>query len=446
MSAFIWLTVVTAVSYFVGAIPFGYLIARWRGVDIFQAGSGNIGATNVGRVLGRKYGILVFLLDFSKGALPVLGAMSLTRIGVPAPAEWLGVAAGLAAFLGHLFPIYLGFRGGKGVASGAGIVLVLAPWATLTAAVAWILVVASSRYVSAASVVAAIVLAGYQMVVPDQPWSGPQLVVTLFCALAALLVVVRHASNLQRLLSGTENRLKESAGMFAFSKTVHVLALGLWFGTVVFFTLAGGLMIQAFTTTAGLEVKDRPLWFPVPDAFQKDPPSQAFPNPLRLEQGSRAFGVAVSPLFPWYYGIQTVCALLCTLTAVGWCLSEKGFVHRTRAVLLLLALLTLGAGWWLDGVVSSLRVDRERLSDQVITSSPVASGQEIQAAEKARADFGMWHGMSLIQNFTTLLLVAVAMALAAYLPQPARIAAPMPEPGLSDAPTELMTDVKGLPG
>jgi acyl-phosphate glycerol 3-phosphate acyltransferase len=446
MIAFTWLAVATAVSYFVGAIPFGYLIAKWRGVDIFQAGSGNIGATNVGRVLGRKYGILVFLLDFSKGALPVLAAMNLTRFSVPAPPEWLGVVAGLAAFLGHLFPIYLGFRGGKGVATGAGVVLVLVPWAALAAVVAWVVVVASCRYVSAASVVAAIVLAGYQLLVRDQPWSGPHMVVTLFCSLAALLVVVRHATNLRRLMSGTESRLKESARMFAFSKTVHVLALGLWFGTVVFFTLAGGLMIQAFTTTAGLEAKDRPLWFPVPEAFHKDPPSQAFPNPLRLEQGSRAFGVAVSPLFPWYYGIQTVCALLCTLTAVGWCLSEQGFVHRTRAVLVVLALLTLGAGWWLEGVVSSLRVDRELLSDVVLNASPVPSALELAAAEKARADFGMWHGVSLIQNFTTLLLVAVAMALAAHLPQqPRRIAPQIAEPALGDAPTELLTDVKGLP-
>src|SRR4051795_10569030 len=94
-------------AYLVGAIPFGYLVARARGVDIFKAGSGNIGATNVGRVLGRKSGVLVFVLDFLKGVVPT--AIMCSTFGVTA-----GVAAGLAAFLGHLFPAYLRFHGGKG--------------------------------------------------------------------------------------------------------------------------------------------------------------------------------------------------------------------------------------------------------------------------------------------------------------------------------------------
>src|SRR3954471_13892696 len=104
------------IAYLVGAIPFGWLVARSRGVDIFHAGSGNIGATNVGRTLGRKYGLLVFALDFAKGALPVLVAGHL-----PAEAheslvqpDALRVGCGVMAFLGHMFPIYLGFRGGKG--------------------------------------------------------------------------------------------------------------------------------------------------------------------------------------------------------------------------------------------------------------------------------------------------------------------------------------------
>src|SRR5947209_7857227 len=115
-------------SYLVGAIPFGYLIGRARGVDIFEHGSGNIGATNVGRVLGRRFGILVFLLDFAKGALPVLMAARLCGLTeLEVPAQSLEVTAGLAAFLGHLFPVYLRFRGGKGVATGAGVVAMLLP-------------------------------------------------------------------------------------------------------------------------------------------------------------------------------------------------------------------------------------------------------------------------------------------------------------------------------
>src|SRR5262245_23722638 len=106
-----------ASAYLIGGIPFGYLVARWRGVDIFEQGSGNIGATNVGRVLGRRFGILVFVLDFAKGAVPTAYAMFVGHVSnAPAPLtpDLFGVAAGLAAFLGHLFSPYLRFRGGKG--------------------------------------------------------------------------------------------------------------------------------------------------------------------------------------------------------------------------------------------------------------------------------------------------------------------------------------------
>src|SRR5437660_6293032 len=104
-------------SYLTGAIPFGYLIARARGVDILHAGSGNIGATNVGRILGKRFGMLVFALDFAKGAVPP--CLSFRWSGVTA-----GVTAGLAALIGHRFPAYLRFRGGKGVATGSGVVAV----------------------------------------------------------------------------------------------------------------------------------------------------------------------------------------------------------------------------------------------------------------------------------------------------------------------------------
>jgi hypothetical protein len=274
----------------------------------------------------------------------------------------------------------------------------------------------SSRYVSAASVVAAVVLAGFQILL--EPWSGPQLVVTLFCIVAALLVVVRHVANLRRLWYGTENQLKESSAMFVTSKVIYVMAVGLWFGMVVFFTLAGGLMIQAFEKVADKE--ERPLWFPLPDQMKKERPSDKFPDPLRREQASRAFGVAVTPLFPWYYGIQAGCALLGTLTAVGWCLSgAKGGVHFLRTVLLILALGTVVVGWWLEGVVNDKRGPRDQLSEEVIKNP--ASPAEVEAAGQARADFVRWHLYSLAQNGVTLLLVTGAMALAALLP----VAAPL---------------------
>src|SRR3954471_18814263 len=142
------LTLVAA--YLVGAVPFGWLIARSRGIDIFHAGSGNIGATNVGRVLGRKFGLVVFALDFAKGAVPVAvaglhPAEAHETLGLP---NALRVGVALCAFLGHLFPVYLGFRGGKGVATGAGAVFVLVPGPAALAVLAWAAVVGATRTVS----------------------------------------------------------------------------------------------------------------------------------------------------------------------------------------------------------------------------------------------------------------------------------------------------------
>src|SRR5262249_47958915 len=177
--------VTIVVSYLVGAIPFGFLIARWRGVDIIHAGSGNIGATNVGRVLGRRFGILVFLLDFAKGALPVAAGMWIaSRPEFEMSASWgakaLPVGAGLAAFLGHLFPVYLRFHGGKGVATGAGVVAVLLPGPALGAVLTWITVVCASRYVSLASLLAAVVLCVLRLLGPA-PFAADQRILTAFC-------------------------------------------------------------------------------------------------------------------------------------------------------------------------------------------------------------------------------------------------------------------------
>src|SRR5688572_14741838 len=121
MAALLICALTWLVAYLVGGIPFGYLVARWRGVDIFHAGSGNIGATNVGRVLGRRYGVVVLVLDFAKGAGPVVAALLIKdwasqRLSIELTSGILEVGAGLAAFLGHIFPIYLRFHGGKGVA------------------------------------------------------------------------------------------------------------------------------------------------------------------------------------------------------------------------------------------------------------------------------------------------------------------------------------------
>jgi acyl-phosphate glycerol 3-phosphate acyltransferase len=201
------LLLVAVVSYLVGAVPFGYLIARSRGVNILQQGSGNIGATNVGRVLGLWWGVLVFLLDFAKGAGPVLAACYLLEQPEGLPPNTLAVVAGIAAFLGHLFPVYLGFRGGKGVATGAGVIAVLVWEIVLLVVAGWAVVLFATRYMSLASLTAALLLLVLRLTLYAAPWSHDHLVVTLFCILGSALVVLRHLGNIRRLLAGTEHRL-----------------------------------------------------------------------------------------------------------------------------------------------------------------------------------------------------------------------------------------------
>ena len=249
------------IAYLVGSIPFGYLVARARGVDIFAQGSGNVGATNVGRVLGRWFGILVFALDFAKGAGPVVAARCL----LPADAEglWsrglLEVGAGMAAFVGHLFPIYLRFRGGKGVATGAGVVAVLFPLPALTAFLTWLGVVAATRYISLASSLAAVALVAMHLGPNGVDLTDPR---TVFALVAGLLVVVKHRGNWRRLRDGTESRLGERPLFDSFARGSHVLALSLWCGATVFFTwglsaLAGaGAAAMMATWARCVQVRD----------------------------------------------------------------------------------------------------------------------------------------------------------------------------------------------
>src|SRR6516165_8360942 len=189
--------VVALGSYLLGAVPFGYLMARWRGVDILRHGSGNIGATNVGRVLGRRFGILVFVLDFAKGALPVgLAAWLARSVALDLPKQSLEVTAGLAAFLGHLFPVYLNFKGGKGVATGAGVVVVLMPIPAMAALVTWVAVVFLTRYVSMASLAAALALVVMQLTVVSQPFGHEHATLSAFSIVAAVMVFIRHRENI----------------------------------------------------------------------------------------------------------------------------------------------------------------------------------------------------------------------------------------------------------
>jgi glycerol-3-phosphate acyltransferase PlsY len=213
------------VAYLLGSIPFGLLIARAHDKDLRAIGSGNIGATNVARALGRKWGYLCFMLDMIKGLVPMLAAKSFFTTGISGHFGtesvielWLWLGVGIAAILGHIFPIYLKFKGGKGVATSFGVALGLWPYYTICAIVAiaiWLLVVLLWRYVSLASITASIAfpLVLFLAIVLSPDWDIVDLWPLLIVAAAIpLMVIIRHKKNIKRLLTGTENKLLQKRG------------------------------------------------------------------------------------------------------------------------------------------------------------------------------------------------------------------------------------------
>lgn len=196
------------IAYLIGSIPFGLLIGKMNGVDVRTQGSCNIGATNVTRVVGKGWGKLCFFCDFAKGLLPVLAVKYiLIRAGYPQDNLFGTIVAltALATVLGHIFPVYLKFKGGKGVSTAAGSVLALNWLAVVIAAVVWVVTFFASRYVSLASIFAAVTLplAAWLLILAGIPMSLP---VGILLILFAVLTIVKHRSNIQRLLNGTENR------------------------------------------------------------------------------------------------------------------------------------------------------------------------------------------------------------------------------------------------
>lgn len=183
-------------AYLLGSIPFGLLVARLKQVDLRKEGSGNIGATNVARTLGKTAGLLTLFGDGGKGYLAGWVA------GRVLEDQWAIGGAALMAFLGHVFPVYLKFKGGKGIATGLGIYLYLMPLAALSSMGLFIALVAATRYVSVGSIAGSlgIPLFGWLFGAP-----GPYLAVG---GVTALISIVRHRENLRRLLAGTENKFK----------------------------------------------------------------------------------------------------------------------------------------------------------------------------------------------------------------------------------------------
>lgn len=189
----------TLIAYLIGSIPFGLLIAKTKGVDIRKVGSGNIGATNVLRTLGKPLGITCFVLDVLKGFFP---ALLFPTIGNLDPA--FGILFGAAAILGHNFPVFLKFKGGKGVATSAGVLLGVAPLAVAIGLLIWVIVFQISGYVSLGSIIAAGVVAIIGWVRISQYGIVTACALTLLAALS----IYRHRANIQRLIAGTENKFE----------------------------------------------------------------------------------------------------------------------------------------------------------------------------------------------------------------------------------------------
>ena len=235
----LWLLLIAG-AYLIGSIPFGVIIARSRGVDIRQHGSKNIGATNVGRVLGRRFGLTCFVLDAAKGAAPVIAAGVVEDLLQRSPAAlthtqmWLWLAVALAAILGHMFSIFLRLAGGKGVATAAGAMLAMWPLLTLpvcAALVVWIFIVKTTRYVALASMCAAVCVPIALLVaamLADGDLGGalvdrvPLFVIT---TALAVLVIARHRSNITRLLRGEEPKLGSAVSSFIERRVVSAVSV-----------------------------------------------------------------------------------------------------------------------------------------------------------------------------------------------------------------------------
>ncbi len=189
--------IVVIAAYRIGSIPTGLLLAKvFGGVDIRESGSGNIGATNVYRTLGRKVGLLTLVGDCLKGVLPVVAAYALGF-----NAMWVAIV-GLAAFLGHVYTVFLGFKGGKGVATALGVFLAVSYPSVLIALAVFVLVLLKWRYVSLASITAAAVMPSLVALIDRRPETVAMSVVI------AAMVIYRHRENIKRLMAGTENKFR----------------------------------------------------------------------------------------------------------------------------------------------------------------------------------------------------------------------------------------------
>ena len=193
-------------SYLAGSIPFGLMLGRMvKGIDLREHGSGNIGATNAGRVLGNYWGLVCLVLDALKGGLPVAFVPGCFLAADSPAITHATVLAGVSTIVGHMFPCWLGFRGGKGVATSLGVLTMISPWGLLVAAISFFGTLAIWRYVSLSSMLAAIGFGACELVrLKPTPFASSTWSHGLFALMVPLLIIVQHRTNIQRLLKGQE--------------------------------------------------------------------------------------------------------------------------------------------------------------------------------------------------------------------------------------------------
>ena len=206
MNLTLYISIAYLLAYLIGGIPTSFIAGKLKGIDITKHGSGNSGATNALRVLGTKIGVTVMLLDAFKGIVAILvGRWILSLLSIEVT-QIYDITLGVTAILGHVFSIYLKFKGGKGVATAAGVYGLLSPITLLIALAAFIIVVAVTRYVSLGSIIAAIVLVISQLVM-NYLSNFEQLSILILTIFVALFIILKHKQNISRLIKGNENKL-----------------------------------------------------------------------------------------------------------------------------------------------------------------------------------------------------------------------------------------------
>jgi len=202
--------VIGIACYLFGSVPWAFILGKMNGIDIRRHGSGNVGATNVMRVLGKKWGYSCFLLDFLKGLLPLLAVKLLVSqkvISVPLDAAL--ITAAVAVVCGHIWTVFLKFKGGKGMATGGGVLVAMAPYSFICCGLAWIVFFYATRYVSVASIVAAAILPVSSYALSASGIWKLETSIQVFLLVLAVLAIAKHHSNIKRLLNGTENRFEK---------------------------------------------------------------------------------------------------------------------------------------------------------------------------------------------------------------------------------------------